>query len=81
MSMAAITTISPKWPATCRQPSRPSSAKAVPASTSLRKATSVRAAQWRIIYSTRHALKYIVPETKFLPPILRTLMILEEHAT
>ncbi|CAO0822939.1 hypothetical protein DFAR_3390007 [Desulfarculales bacterium] len=46
----------------------------------IRKATSVRAAQWRITHFTRHALKCIAPDTNPLAPVLKALMILEEHA-
>ncbi|CAO0824680.1 transposase [Desulfarculales bacterium] len=43
--------------------------------------TTVRIAQWRITHLTRHALKYIAPDTKTLAPALKALMTLEEHAT
>ncbi|CAO0823135.1 hypothetical protein DFAR_340018 [Desulfarculales bacterium] len=46
----------------------------------IRKATSVRAAQWRVTHFTRHALKCLAPDTKTLPPVLKALMTLEEHA-
>ena len=46
----------------------------------IRKATSVRAAQWRITHFARHALKCIAPDTKTLAPVLKALMTLEEHA-
>ncbi|CAO0821901.1 transposase [Desulfarculales bacterium] len=37
-------------------------------------------AQWRTTHFTRHALKYIAPDTKTLAPVLKALMTLEEHA-
>ncbi|CAO0822917.1 hypothetical protein DFAR_3370015 [Desulfarculales bacterium] len=46
----------------------------------IKKATSVRATQWRITHVTHHALKCIAPDTKTLAPALKALMILEEHA-
>ncbi|CAO0820396.1 hypothetical protein DFAR_3990035 [Desulfarculales bacterium] len=46
----------------------------------IRKATSVRAARWRITHFTRYALKSIAPDTKILASVLKTLMPLEEHA-
>jgi transposase len=46
----------------------------------IRKASSVRAAQWRITHFARHALKCIAPDTKTLAPVLKALMTLEEHA-
>ncbi|CAO0823047.1 hypothetical protein DFAR_3460026 [Desulfarculales bacterium] len=46
----------------------------------IRKATSVRAVQWRITNFTRHALQCIAPDTKILAPIFTALVILEEHA-
>lgn len=46
----------------------------------IRKATSVRAAQWRITHFARQALKCIAPDTKTLAPVLKALMTLEEHA-
>ncbi|CAO0820452.1 hypothetical protein DFAR_1590007 [Desulfarculales bacterium] len=46
----------------------------------IRKATSVRAAQWRITHFTRHALQCIALDTKTLAPVLKVLMILEECA-
>ncbi|CAO0823752.1 hypothetical protein DFAR_3850060 [Desulfarculales bacterium] len=45
----------------------------------IRKATSIRATQWRITHFIRHALKCIAPDTKALAPVLNALMILEEH--
>ena len=46
----------------------------------IKKANSVRAAQWRITHFTRHALKCIAPDTKTLAPVLKAFMTLEEHA-
>ncbi|CAO0820599.1 hypothetical protein DFAR_1730006 [Desulfarculales bacterium] len=47
----------------------------------IKKATSVRATQWRITYFTRHPLKSgIAPDTKIMAPVLKTLMTLEKHA-
>ncbi|CAO0820354.1 hypothetical protein DFAR_1540005 [Desulfarculales bacterium] len=46
----------------------------------IRKATSVRAAQWRITHFIRHALKCIAPDIKTLAPDPKALMTLEEHA-
>lgn len=46
----------------------------------IRKATSVRAAQWRLTHFARHALKCIAPDTKTLAPVLKALMTPEEHA-
>lgn len=46
----------------------------------IRKATSLRAAQWRITHFARHALKCIAPDAKTLAPVLKALMTLEENA-
>ena len=46
----------------------------------IRKATTARAARWRITHFCRHALKCIAPDTKTLAPVLKALMTLEEHA-
>ena len=47
----------------------------------IRKATSVRADQWRITHFTRHTLKLcIAPDIKTLAPVFKALMTLEGHA-
>ncbi|CAO0822114.1 hypothetical protein DFAR_2810033 [Desulfarculales bacterium] len=46
----------------------------------IRKATSIRVAQWRVIHFTRNALKCIVPDAKTLTPVFKALITLEEHA-
>ncbi|CAO0822371.1 hypothetical protein DFAR_2980018 [Desulfarculales bacterium] len=46
----------------------------------IRKATSVRAAQWSITHFTRHALKCIAPDTKALAQVFKALMTLKKHA-
>ncbi|CAO0824894.1 transposase [Desulfarculales bacterium] len=46
----------------------------------IRKATYVRAAQWRSTHFTRHVLKCIAPDTKTLAPVLKALVTLEEYA-
>lgn len=46
----------------------------------VRKASTPRAAQWRIIHFCRHALRCIARDLQNLAPVLKALTTLEEHA-